>query len=325
MWPTLEIQLGISDLGVCYHLHYSVVHSNHNKSFSESKNYPCILNILYNTEFHTSYFHFREKLIARKWAPSICWRGRFLHIQGDTRLISQNERFPLPDIPPTHSQSKCWKYWEQSAKGLSNSRSPLSSTILANVFERDNSLNDVSDGSAQEGGLSAEHLLGTPFTPALVLSHWKREDWGGEGEGGERGRCGGNDQSDGCTTQEWKNAKRMRCEEISNRGLEEYSVRGKQNALGNNDLRNRDLRNDDLVEILASLGLLAGMMDTVLEDLNTRIGGNKMWDNSEWCCNSNSPDLRALERAATLLLGPTSTSCLKINPGWSYLGQGKWW
>ena len=61
------------------------------------------------------------------------------------------------------------------------------------------------------------------------------------------------------------------CEGISNRGLEEYSVRGNQNALGNNDLRN-----DDLVEILASLGLLAGMMDTVLEDLNTRIGGNKM-------------------------------------------------
>ena len=60
-------------------------------------------------------------------------------------------------------------------------------------------------------------------------------------------------------------------EEISNRGLEEYSVRGKQNALGNNDLRN-----DDLVEILASLGLLAGMMDTILEDLNTRIGDNKM-------------------------------------------------
>ena len=66
------------------------------------------------------------------------------------------------------------------------------------------------------------------------------------------------------------------CEEISNRGLEEYSVRGKQNALGNNDLRNRDLGNDDLVEILASLGLLAGMMDTVLEDLNTRIGDDKM-------------------------------------------------
>ena len=61
------------------------------------------------------------------------------------------------------------------------------------------------------------------------------------------------------------------CEEISNRGLEEYSVRGKHNALGNNDLRN-----DDLVEILASLGLLAGMMDTILEDLNTRIGDNKM-------------------------------------------------
>ena len=61
------------------------------------------------------------------------------------------------------------------------------------------------------------------------------------------------------------------CEQISNRGLEEYSVRGKQNALGNNDLRN-----DDLVEILASLGLLAGMMDTVLEDLNTRIGDDKM-------------------------------------------------
>ena len=66
------------------------------------------------------------------------------------------------------------------------------------------------------------------------------------------------------------------CEEISNRGLEEYSVRGKQNALGNNDLRNRDLGNDDLVEILASLGLLAGMMDTILEDLNTRIGDDKM-------------------------------------------------
>ena len=61
------------------------------------------------------------------------------------------------------------------------------------------------------------------------------------------------------------------CEEISNRGLEEYSVRGKQNALGNNDLRN-----DDLVEILASLGLLAGMMDTILEDLNTRVGDDKM-------------------------------------------------
>ena len=60
-------------------------------------------------------------------------------------------------------------------------------------------------------------------------------------------------------------------EEISNRGLEEYSVRGKHNALGNNDLRN-----DDLVEILASLGLLAGMMDTILEDLNTRIGDDKM-------------------------------------------------
>ena len=66
------------------------------------------------------------------------------------------------------------------------------------------------------------------------------------------------------------------CEGISNRGLEEYSVRGKQNALGNNDLRNRDLGNDDLVEILASLGLLAGMMDTVLEDLNNRIGDDKM-------------------------------------------------
>ena len=61
------------------------------------------------------------------------------------------------------------------------------------------------------------------------------------------------------------------CEEISNRGLEEYSDRGKQNALGNNDLGN-----DDLVEILASLGLLAGMMDTILEDLNTRIGDDKM-------------------------------------------------
>ena len=66
------------------------------------------------------------------------------------------------------------------------------------------------------------------------------------------------------------------CEEISNRGLEECSVRGNQNALGNNDLRNRDLGNDDLVEILASLGLLAGMMDTILEHLNTRIGDNKM-------------------------------------------------
>ena len=66
------------------------------------------------------------------------------------------------------------------------------------------------------------------------------------------------------------------CEEISNRGLEEYSVRGKHNALGNNDLRNRDLGNDDLVEILASLGLLAGMMDTILEDLNTRVGDDKM-------------------------------------------------
>ena len=61
------------------------------------------------------------------------------------------------------------------------------------------------------------------------------------------------------------------CEESSNRGLEEYSVRGKQNALGNNDLRN-----DDLVEILASLGLLAGMMDTILEDLNTTVGDDKM-------------------------------------------------
>ena len=124
-------------------MHYSVVHSSHKKSFSESKKYTCILNILYNTEFHTSYFHFREKLIARKWAPSICWRGRFLHIQGDTRLISQNVRFPLPDIP--HWQSKCWKYWAQSAKRLSNSQILLSSTILANVLERDNTLNDVQE------------------------------------------------------------------------------------------------------------------------------------------------------------------------------------
>ena len=38
------------------------------------------------------------------------------------------------------------------------------------------------------------------------------------------------------------------CEEISNKGLEEYNDRGKQNALGNNDLRKRDLGNDDIVE-----------------------------------------------------------------------------
>ena len=36
-----------------------------------------------------------------------------------------------------------------------------------------------------------------------------------------------------------------------------------------------DLRNIDLVEILASLGLLPGMMDNVLDSLNAKIGTDK--------------------------------------------------
>ena len=36
-----------------------------------------------------------------------------------------------------------------------------------------------------------------------------------------------------------------------------------------------DLGNNDLVEILASLGLLAGMMDNVLDSLNAKIGTDK--------------------------------------------------
>ena len=37
-----------------------------------------------------------------------------------------------------------------------------------------------------------------------------------------------------------------------------------------------ELGNNDLVEILASLGLLTGMMETVLDSLNSRIGMDKM-------------------------------------------------
>ena len=37
-----------------------------------------------------------------------------------------------------------------------------------------------------------------------------------------------------------------------------------------------ELGNNDLVEILASLGLLTGMMETVLDRLNSRIGTDKM-------------------------------------------------
>ena len=37
-----------------------------------------------------------------------------------------------------------------------------------------------------------------------------------------------------------------------------------------------ELGNNDLVEILASLGLLTGMMETVLDSLNSRIGTDKM-------------------------------------------------
>ena len=36
-----------------------------------------------------------------------------------------------------------------------------------------------------------------------------------------------------------------------------------------------DLGNNDLVEILASLGLLPGMMDNVLDSLNAKIGTDK--------------------------------------------------
>merc|ERR1719237_295685 len=65
-----------------------------------------------------------------------------------------------------------------------------------------------------------------------------------------------------------------------------------------------ELGNNDLVEILASLGLLTGMMETVLDSLNSKIGTDKI----------------ALERAVSLVLLP-STSSLKIKPGWPYLGQ----
>ena len=37
-----------------------------------------------------------------------------------------------------------------------------------------------------------------------------------------------------------------------------------------------DLGNNDLVEILSSLGLLTGMMEMVLDNLNTKIGTDKM-------------------------------------------------
>ena len=37
-----------------------------------------------------------------------------------------------------------------------------------------------------------------------------------------------------------------------------------------------ELGNNDLVEILASLGLLTGMMETVLDSLNSKIGMDKM-------------------------------------------------
>ena len=37
-----------------------------------------------------------------------------------------------------------------------------------------------------------------------------------------------------------------------------------------------ELGNNDLVEILASLGLLTGMMETILDSLNSRIGMDKM-------------------------------------------------
>ena len=37
-----------------------------------------------------------------------------------------------------------------------------------------------------------------------------------------------------------------------------------------------ELGNNDLVEILASLGLLTGMMETVLDSLNSKIGTDKM-------------------------------------------------
>ena len=37
-----------------------------------------------------------------------------------------------------------------------------------------------------------------------------------------------------------------------------------------------DLGNNDLVEILASLSLLTGMMETVLDSLNAKIGTDKM-------------------------------------------------
>ena len=49
------------------------------------------------------------------------------------------------------------------------------------------------------------------------------------------------------------------------------SERKDQSDLGNQS----ELGNSDLVEILASLGLLTGMMDTILESLNAKIGTNR--------------------------------------------------
>ena len=64
----------------------------------------------------------------------------------------------------------------------------------------------------------------------------------------------------------------------------EENVMRKQRDGGEGMLRRRgkdknqmsDLGNNDLVEILASLGLLTGMMETVLDNLNTKIGTDKM-------------------------------------------------
>ena len=63
---------------------------------------------------------------------------------------------------------------------------------------------------------------------------------------------------------------------MSLRDGREGMLRRRREEDGEGEHEMSDLGNNDLVEILASLSLLTGMMETVLDSLNAKIGTDKM-------------------------------------------------
>ena len=72
-----------------------------------------------------------------------------------------------------------------------------------------------------------------------------------------------------------EDGKEEKTEENANRQRDEEDEVVQQRGFDSERQDSGDLGNNDLVEILASLGILPGIMDNVLDSLNAKIGTDK--------------------------------------------------